>query len=58
MALATYKALKCQVYSRVDMIVNKEWNSIYIRGKYTSRNDTQVFSLRVQQRQDISYSDF
>ena len=24
MALATYKALKCSVYSRVDMIVTKE----------------------------------
>ena len=24
MALKTYKALKCEVYSRIDMIVNKE----------------------------------
>ena len=24
MALRTYKALKCEVYSRIDMIVNKE----------------------------------
>ena len=55
MALRTYKALKCEVYSRIDMIVNKE-GIPYILEVNTLPGMTglQVFSLRAQRGKDIA----
>ena len=57
MALETYKALKCEVYARVDMIIDKEWSSIYIRSKYITRNDTASLFPKSAAAMEISYAD-